>query len=115
MEMTVCPQDGNGCNGRNENGSRLERQLEWSRRIGINELKRIYRASLFLRCTAYLFFVLAMLSFCGVVSIALAEKIPELRLYPEWTLLLPVILIAAQYLKKLKMTSLCRKFIVIYI
>ena len=111
MEMTVSPQDGTRCNDNDQENSRLERQLEWSRRIGINELKRIYGASLFLRCTSYLFFVLAMLSFCGTVSIVLAEKIPELRLYPEWTLPLPVILIAAQYLKKLKIPFLCRKII----
>ena len=95
----------------NENGSRLERQLEWSRRIGIEELKRIYGASLFLRCTAYLFFIPAMFFFCMTLSIALAEKIPELHSYPEWTLPLPAVLIAAQCLKKMKMPSPCRKII----
>ena len=95
----------------NENGSRLERQLEWSRRIGIDELKKIYGASLFLRCTAYLFFVPAVLLFCMTLSIALSEKIPELRSYPEWTLPLPAVLIAAQCLKKMRMPSLCRKIV----
>ena len=109
--MTVSPQGGNGCNGSNENQSRLGRQLEWSRRIGIDELKRIYGASLFLRCTAYLFFIPAVLLSCMTLSIALADKIPELRLYPEWTLPLPVVLIAAHCLKKLKMPSPCRKII----
>ena len=114
MEMTISPQEGNGCNGSNENQSRLERQLEWSRRIGIDELKRIYGASLFLRCTAYLFFMLAMLAFCGAASIVFDRTLPEeLRLYPEWTLLLPGVLLLTQYLKTLKIPSLCRKTITI--
>ena len=64
MKTTVCPQDGNGCSGSNENQSRLERQLEWSRRVGIDELKRIYGASLFLKCMADLFHLLALLALC---------------------------------------------------
>ena len=111
--MTVSPQSGDECSGSNENQSRLERQLEWSRRIGINELKRIYRASLFLRCTAYLFHLLALLTFCMAVTPILTKKIPEANLYPEWTLLCIGLLISVQFLKRLKMPSLCSKIITI--
>ena len=126
MEMTVSPQGGDGCNGSNENQSRLERQLEWSRRIGIDELKRIYAASLFLKCIADLFHLLALLALCigatpvflysscpyrlaklGLAPI-LMEMNPDAHLYPVWTLLCIVALILAQYLKRLKMPSLCR-------
>ena len=113
MRTTIGPQDGNGC-GSDENKSRLERQLEWSRRIDINELKRIYGASLFLRCMGALFFVLAMLAFCAAASIVFDRILPEFRLYPEWTLLLPVVLIAAQHLKKLKLPSLYSKTITVF-
>ena len=111
--MTISPQGGDRCNGSNENQSRLERQLEWSRRIGIGELKRIYRASLFLRCTAYLFHLLALLAFCMAVTPILTKKIPEANLYPEWTLLCIGLLISVQFLKRLKMPSLCSKIITI--
>ena len=110
--MTVSPQGGDGCSGSNENQSRLERQLEWSRHIGINELKRIYGASLFLRCTAYLFYALAVLYFCLTAAIFFIDTLPEfLCLYPEWTLLFPILLFSTHYLKKLKMPPLCRKTI----
>ena len=111
MEMTISPQGGDGCNGSNENQSRLERQLEWSRRIGIDELKRIYGASLFLRCTAYLFHLTALLAFCVWVTPILSAQNQDTVFYPEWTLLLSGLLILAQYLKRLKMPFLCCKII----
>ena len=124
--MTISPQGGDGCNGSNENQSRIERQLEWSRHIGINELKRIYGASLFLKCIADLFHLLALLALCiGVTPVflysscpyrlaklglapILMEMNPNAELYPVWTLLCIVVMILAQYLKRLKMPSLCR-------
>ena len=126
--MTISPQGGDGCIGSNENQSRLERQLEWSRHIGINELKRIYRASLFLRCTAYLFHLMALLSFCmGVIPIFLYSYSPFFQYtlvklgvasnmkpnpiaqpYPEWCLLCIGLLVLTQCLKRLKMPFLCR-------
>ena len=124
MDMTDCPQ--NEHNGSNENQSRLERQLEWSRRIGIKELKKIYGASLFLKCIADLFHLLALLAFCigatpvflysscpyrlarlGIAPV-LFDPNPEAELYPVWTLLCIVALILVQYLKRLKMPSWCR-------
>ena len=126
MEMTVSQQGGDGCSGSNEKQSRLERQLEWSRRIGIDELKRIYGASLFLKCMADLFHLLALLALCigvtpvflysscpytlarlGVAPI-LMEMNPNADIYPVWTLLCIVGLILAQYLKRMKMPSPCR-------
>ena len=109
--MTVSPQGGGGCSGSNENQSRLERQLEWSRRIGINEMKRIYGASLFLRCTSYLFHLLALLAFCMAVAPILMPKISEADHYPIWTILCSGLLISMQFLKRLKMPSPCRKII----
>ena len=78
METAVSQQDGNGYRGSNEKQSRLERQLEWSRRIGIDELKRIYGASLFLRCMAYLFLALAVLAFCLTAVIVFADTLLSL-------------------------------------
>ena len=110
--MTVSPKGGDVDSGSNEKQSRLEKQLEWSRRIDINELKRIYGASLFLRCAAYLFFAFALLFFCGAVSSIFAETAPDFFFFhPEWTLLLPGVLLLAQYLKGRKIPSLCRKII----
>ena len=131
MEVTVSPQGGDGCSS-NENQSRLERQLEWSRRIGIDDLKRIYGASLFLKCMADLFHLLALLALCiGAAPVflysafpytlarlgftpVLLDANPETELYPLWILLCIGLLISAQYLKRLKMSSWCRKTITMF-